>query len=240
MDSQGKEPRSSSQQPFVPEGPSKVGFVQAFLARAAITALALTVWFWSQSLIGKRTLTSGATIGDGLHDLLAPLNHFLHDQTALADGLLIFSSGLIDLMGVFLLAVWLLGRSTRPFLELVMVLGLRQIFQWLCQLPPPPDMIWHHPGFPSLLVTYGVSNDYFFSGHTAVAVLGAVELGRLGPRWLKAAGGAIVIFEIATVLILRAHYTMDVFTGLVTALYVATVAARLSPYFGRLLIGSPP
>ena len=27
--------------------------------------------------------------------------------------------------------------------------------------------------FPSLLVTYGVSNDMFFSGHTAMAVLGA-------------------------------------------------------------------
>src|SRR3974377_2570935 len=36
------------------------------------------------------------------------------------------------------------------------------------------------PGFPSLLVTYGVANNYFFSGHTGIAVLGAAELVRPG------------------------------------------------------------
>ena len=38
----------------------------------------------------------------------------------------------------------------------------------------------------------------------------------------------IVIFEVATVLILRAHYTMDVFTGLVTGLYAAHLAERIA------------
>jgi hypothetical protein len=37
------------------------------------------------------------------------------------------------------------------------------------------------------------------------------------------------VFEAATVLILRAHYTMDVFTGAVTALLVAQLAAHLAP-----------
>jgi hypothetical protein len=36
-----------------------------------------------------------------------------------------------------------------------------------------------------------------------------------------------VLFEAATVLALRAHYTMDVFTGLVTGLYAAHLAERL-------------
>ena len=83
-------------------------------------------------------------------------------------------------------------------------------------LPAPTDAIWHYPGFPSILVTYGVANDYFFSGHTAIATLGAMELARVGKRWLTVAAAGIVLFEAATVLVLRAHYTMDVFTGLVT------------------------
>ena len=33
-------------------------------------------------------------------------------------------------------------------------------------------------GFPSLLVTYGVANNYFFSGHTDIAMLRATELVR--------------------------------------------------------------
>ena len=36
------------------------------------------------------------------------------------------------------------------------------------------------------------------------------------------------VFETAVVLLLRAHYTMDVFAGLMTALYVAGIAAWLA------------
>jgi len=36
------------------------------------------------------------------------------------------------------------------------------------------NMIWHYPGFPSLLVTL-CRNDFFFSGHTAIAVFGAMS-----------------------------------------------------------------
>ena len=104
----------------------------------------------------------------------------------------------------------------------------RQIVQAFCALPAPPNMIWHYPGFPSLLVTYSVAGDFFFSGHTAIAVFAATEVARLKKRWLTALSIVAVIFEIATVLVLRAHYTMDVFTGLTVALLVALVAEKLS------------
>ncbi len=124
--------------------------------------------------------------------------------------------------------MWIFRGELRPFLALVMVLGLRQVMQACVALPAPPDAIWYSPGFPSLLVTYGVANDYFFSGHTAIAVLGATELTRAGKRWLTVAGVGIVIFEAAAVLILRAHYTMDVLTGLITGLYAAHLAKRMT------------
>ena len=79
------------------------------------------------------------------------------------------------------------------------------------------------------MVTYNVGNDFFFSGHTAIAVFGGIELGRLGKRWLIVAAVCIVLFEVATVLILRAHYTMDVFTGLLAALWVARFCTVVSP-----------
>jgi membrane-associated phospholipid phosphatase len=86
-------------------------------------------------------------------------------------------------------------------------------------------MIWRHPGFPSLLVTYGTSNDLFFSGHTAIAVYGAMELGRLGRRW-AVLGMLIALFEMAAVLVLRAHYTMDVFAGAAAAVCVNLLMRR--------------
>jgi len=199
---------------------------RSFAIRLAVTTVALIVWFWTQSMIGARSAPDG--IGDLLHTVTTSANTYLHGHPALANFLLIVSSGFIDLLGIFLLSRWIFGASLRPFLGLVIVLGLRQIMQWLVALPAPPNAIWHYPGFPSLLVTYGVSNDYSFSGHTAIAVLGLTEIARVGRRWLTALGMLIVLFEIAVVLILRAHYTMDVFTGIVTGLYAAHLADLIS------------
>jgi len=205
---------------------------KAFVVRLLVTAAALAIWFWTQSLIGARSLPR-AGIGDGVQAVTVSANFYLQTHPSAANALLIVSSAIIDLLGVFLLSKWLFRGSARPFIALAIVLGLRQILQAMVALPAPPNAIWHYPGFPSLLVTYGVSNDYFFSGHTAIAVLGATELARLGRRWLTAVGIGIVVFEILTVLILRAHYTMDVFTGLVTGLYAAHLASYLSEEFAR-------
>jgi PAP2 superfamily C-terminal len=201
-------------------------FQRSFALRLVLTIAALVIWFWTQSLIGGRSLPASG-IGDGVHAATASLNLYLHDHPSAANALLVVSSAIIDLLGIFLLSRWIFRGNLRPFLSLVIVLGLRQIMQACVALPSPPGAIWHNPGFPSLLVTYSVAHDYFFSGHTAIAVLGAVELARYSKRWLTIVGVGIVIFEAATVLVLRAHYTMDVFTGLVTGLYAAHLAMQI-------------
>jgi hypothetical protein len=75
-----------------------------------------------------------------------------------------------------------------------------------------------------------VATDFFFSGHTGLAVLGAVELARMGGRRWLYLGIVVVMFEATTVLVLRAHYTMDVFTGAVAARYASILAARITPW----------
>jgi hypothetical protein len=202
--------------------------------RLVVTALVLALWFWTQSMIGGRTAPASG-IGDALHNLTARLNVYFSQHSGAADVLLIVSSALIDAIGFFLLGRWLFGGSVRPFLGLFTLMALRQVMQALCALPVPPNMIWHYPGFPSLLVTYHVANDFFFSGHTAIAVFGALEISRLRRSWLTTAAVLVVLFEIATVLVLRAHYTMDVFTGIVAALWVSTISERIAPRLDRLL-----
>ncbi len=212
-----------------PTKESAVTSVAPWWIRAIFVALALVVWFWSQSLIAKRALPETG-IGDGLHRLLSPWHDFLYTHAVAANALLIVSSAIIDGLALFLFASSIFGKTIRPFLAVVIVLSLRQVCQGLCALPPPDQMIWRNPGFPSLLVTYGVSNDLFFSGHTAVAVLGAIELARTRSRSLAILGIAIALFEAVTVLTLRAHYTMDVFTGAMTALVAAYLAQWLAPF----------
>lgn len=201
---------------------------RSLLLRPAVSATALGLWFWTQSLIGTRGATASG-ISDVIHNLTAGLNSYFAQNANAANVLLIVSSALIDALGLFLVGRWLFGGSVRPFLGLFMLMALRQLLQAICALPPPPSMIWHYPGFPSLLVTYHVANDFFFSGHTAIAVFGAIELSRLRRNWITVIAVVIVIFEVATVLVLRAHYTTDVFTGIVAALWISHVSGRIAP-----------
>ena len=199
-----------------------------WVVRALLVALALCAWFWTQALIGKRAFPEGR-IGDALLEFTAPINRFLREHTAWANGLLIVTSAFIDLLGIFIVGISIFGPSLRPFIGLIILFSLRQLCQGLCALPSPEGMIWRHPGFPSLLVTYGTASDLFFSGHTAIAVFGCIELAQIGGPIAITVGVAIALIEVCTVLVLRAHYTMDVFTGAVTALWVWNVAAYLAP-----------
>jgi len=192
--------------------------------RSLTIVMGLGAWFVSQSLIRARGLCEGA-IGDAVHEWTAPLNGWLSRHRSAANVLLIATSGFIDLFGVFLLGSALFGPSLRPGIALFLLFAFRQISQLTCALPTPPGMIWRHPGPPSLLVTYDVANDFFFSGHTAIAVLASIEVAKIAPEWVIAA------LEAVTVLVLRAHYTMDVLTAVVAAFCAEGLASRLCAGF---------
>jgi membrane-associated phospholipid phosphatase len=196
--------------------------------RAAVVAGALVAWFWTQSLIARKSAPKEG-IGDMAHELTARWNLYFSTHDRAANAALIISSIFIDLFGLSLIGVAIFGSTFAPFLAILILFGLRQLCQGLCTLPPPPGVIWRNPGFPALLVTYSVGNDFFFSGHTAVAVLGAIEAAHLGPGWLAAIAAAIALGEMIIVLVLRAHYTMDVVAGALAAFLAAAVAGKLSP-----------
>ena len=202
--------------------------IPEWILRAVLVPLGLGGWFWTQARIGKRAVPEGR-IRDRLHDLTAPLHRFLLQHPDAADRVLIATSALIDLLGISLVVLAIFGPSVRPLLGLLLLFALRQLCQGLCALPPPDGMIWRDPGVPSLLVTYRTASDLFFSGHTAMAVYGGIELGHFGGPAAAMGGAAIAVVEVTTVLALRAHYTMDVFAGAVTALWVWTVASTLAP-----------
>lgn len=195
--------------------------------RIGAVAGALVLWFWTQSLIARKSAPK-AGIGDVVHDLTAGWHHYLSANPRAANAALIISSVFIDLTGLALIGAAIFGPTFEPFLAIMIVFGLRQICQSLGTLPPPPGIIWRNPGFPALLVTYDVGNDFFFSGHTALAVLGAIEAAHFGPLWLAAIAAVIALGEMIIVLVLRAHYTLDVVAGLFAAFFAADLGARLA------------
>lgn len=189
-----------------------------------LVVFSLGAWFLTQSLIGSRPVKDGE-IGDLVHVLTASWNAYLQVHPRAANGVLIASSIGIDTLGLFLIGAGLFGHTLRPFVGLLLLFAFRQFCQALCALPTPPNMIWRSPGFPSLLVTYGVGNDFFISGHTAIAVLGAVEACRLLPPVFGVVAVVVALLEATTVLVLRAHYTMDILAAITAAFCAAGLAS---------------
>lgn len=196
--------------------------------RIAVIVIALAIWFWTQKLIARKCDGLNG-IGDGVHRLTAGWHRYFLENPKSADRALIVSSFFIDVLGLSLIAAAVFGSSFAPFIGILIVFSLRQISQLCCTLPPPPGIIWRDPGFPTALVTYSVGNDFFFSGHTALAVLAAIQICHFGPWWLGAVAVCIAFGEALIVLVLHAHYTMDVIAGAFAAWFAADMASRLAP-----------
>jgi hypothetical protein len=196
--------------------------------RVAGVVGALLLWYWTQALIGgKAAPTNG--IGDLVHVLTARWHGYFVENPRAANAALIISSLFIDLIGLSLIGAAIFGPTFAPFLAILIVFALRQICQAFCTLPRPPGFIWRYPGFPALLVTYSVGNDFFFSGQTALAVLGPIEAAKYGPIWIAIGASVIALGEVLIVLVLRAHYTLDVVAGALAAFLAADIAGKIAP-----------
>lgn len=192
---------------------------QTVITRVLLICGSLALWFMTQRMLGGRRLKDGA-FADHLHVLTDNLNGWLHRNPRHANALLIATSLCVDAVTLFVLIYAVVGPSFAPFWGLFALFVLRQVSQALVALPVPEGIIWRDPGFPSLFVTYGVGNDLFFSGHTALAVYGAMQVSTLQIPGLTAAAYVIAAFQALAVIVLRAHWTVDVIAGVLAAILV--------------------
>ena len=139
--------------------------VFGLVARLVAIAASFAIWFYSQKLIDR---SKGARFfkikNDPSHRLTAGLNAWIGARKSVSRALLVSSSLGVDLLVLYVLWLSLMGPSFLPFIGLIVIFALRQICQFYIKLEAPAGMIWFDPGLPSLFVTYGVANDFFFSG----------------------------------------------------------------------------
>ena len=193
--------------------------LQTILLRLAMIGGCLVAWFVTQRMIGARSLAEGA-LYDHMHVLTERWNAWLNVHPKAANAVLIASSFCVDVVTLFVMIYAVFGPSFKPFWGLFALFALRQLAQASAALPIPRGIIWRDPGCRSLFVTYGVGNDFFFSGHTALAVYGAMQIATLGIASLTAVAIAIAVMQAIVVLVLRAHWTMDVLAGIFAALAI--------------------
>jgi hypothetical protein len=192
---------------------------------------AYALWLLTQHLLES---TRGSVYGftDHTHQLLAGINGFLNTHPRLADVVLAVSSFEVDLAAVSMVVFFFVRRESRPLLALWLILIIRQLCQASVSMPAPEGMIWRYPGFPSLMVTYNTSTDFFFSGHMALATVIAAELTAQGaPRGKQALAWTVAAVQAIVILSMRFHYLTDVVTGCLAAI----AAMQLATMLGRRL-----
>src|SRR5690242_13799282 len=90
--------------------------------RGALVVAGIGAWYWTQAVLGKRVpnVAHEVPLTDGVHVLAARMHARSATNVAAGNRLLIASSLVIDLLGVYVIGSALFGASIRPYLGLVM------------------------------------------------------------------------------------------------------------------------
>ena len=158
-------------------------------------------------------------LNDPVHNFLQNPNQEVLSNREAAKFLQISSSLLMDFTFFSLFTYWFLyGKSCRLILATVMFYSIRAMSQILVQFKFPEGYDWQYPGFPSYVVPYGNTSDFFFSGHCGFLNICALEWFALGKRRMGFAIEAINVYMAIVMLIFRVHYTIGRFSSILGSL----------------------
>ena len=156
-------------------------------------------------------------IKDSIFELTQSINDKLNSDTKTLNVLQISSSMLVDLADVATLyGYWKSSDNVRLPIQLIVFYVTRGIIQNIFLFRHPRGTIWPFPGIPSITVPYGITADYYFSGHCGFLTLMAFENYRQG-RTILAAIIAVCAWYVGFVLVVaRVHYSIDIPVGMMT------------------------
>ena len=122
------------------------------------------------------SLASSDCIVDLPMDKLAPLNKFLQENLALTDWIIIIDSFMGDLSFFLLCVFWIsdvLKASTFLIATALQVLTKCFLIQgYMMQMSRQKEgHLWSFPGMHSALAHYFDTDDFYFSGHMAMAAM---------------------------------------------------------------------
>lgn len=184
----------------------------------------------TQQILGEHEPVS--RIVDISHEYSAAWNEYILTHPELSDKIMIFSSLLVDLSVAYLGVVSLFSKGWRTGVAASIVILLRQICQFTIEFPIPDGIYFKDPGFPSVFVTYDVKTDFYFSGHTSLMVVCALDIIRRNRNvFLTLLLFSLCVFQMGVVLVFRFHYIPDV----ITALFAAFASTYLGGKIGAQL-----
>jgi len=103
----------------------------------------------------------------------------------------------------------------------------------------PEGYLWDFPGFYSLAVPYGKTNDFFFSGHIGCCMLNYFEF-KANKHNKMAYFSLFSLFnQVILMILVRGHYSIDLITGIICGHYFWMFAERYSYLIDEKLFRIP-
>ena len=157
------------------------------------------------------------------------MNEYFNDDKTARNVILIISSLFIDILmftGLYRFVRY--GTTWRLIIAMSLFYSVRFIVQHLWYVEYPEGYNWGYPGFFSVFVPYGQTADFFYSGHVGICMMFFLEFYAVG--WYIWSYYALftLVFEAFVLIILRAHYTMDILAGVVFAHYFWILSEKYS------------
>lgn len=136
-------------------------------------------------------------------------NTYLLTHTREKKLMIAFSSFYLDCMFLFFAYHFIMYSNNARILYAA---GIFYCSRALCQalflFQFPMGFSFEDPNFFSLMVPYGTTSDFYFSGHCGIVLLINVELSHLGYKYLSAFNFVFLAYMIAVMLGTRGHYSI--------------------------------
>jgi hypothetical protein len=165
---------------------------------------------------------------DASHNYLIGINHFLRNNKLIKKICLIIVSITMDTSALYLSYDWIKYRyKWKRVATVIQLLIIKLISTFLFSMKRPRDNLLEYPGFPSILVSYQITNDIFFSCLIGLNLIFANEFEYIKNKnksenksnLIEKIFSLICYLNIFLQLILdisiRSHYIIDELSGLI-------------------------
>jgi len=161
--------------------------------------------------------------------ILKPITDFLSQHLLIRDLMLILGALFMDMGFLLFTIVYILrGNSWKEIFAIILFYGLRGSFQSISFLQIYDTFIMEYPGFPSLMVPYFRTADFYYSGHTGASCLLALSYRDWGYTPIFYVYIFSTFYEALQMSIIRAHYSIDIIFGFIAAHYLFQISAKFS------------
>ena len=175
---------------------------------------------------------------DKLFVATTPIYEYLKFNETILDFTLILGGVLEDIAITTGFVLFSLKFDTwRMIIALGSLYAVRGQLQQAYYMEFPEEYIFRFPGVYSLSVPYLKTNDFFFSGHVSLPVIVAVEFYKQKYIKLSCFCFFVSIYEGFMMIIVRGHYSIDIYAGFIIALYFSRISEYIAPFVDRIING---